>query len=263
MCRDSTTTRRLASRRLRHSVLLAAGVAASLALGCSRHPTEHTPSGTVADTLTNGLPRALVPSLAGWAQAWRYAIPGFGPDSLARGVTSPFKFGYSWAGAGRISDNVRTRALVDVLSPDSTRSLDFDMYLDFDRGDDGKILLLHEPDSAPVLADFRSDTLRQVAFCGTTCFYDGAYWVDNERFALTGATQSGNQNDGPWQAFLEIYDLQTRRMISWVARPVDSGGFGRYRASRDSALIARLERARFKAATPDARSRVGLTDRSQ
>ena len=258
MCRDSTTTRRLASHRLRLTALLAVATAVSLALGCSRHPTERTPSGTVADTLTNGLPRALVPSLAGWTQAWRYAIPGFGPDSLARGATSPFKFGYSWAGAGRISDNVRTRALVDVLSPDSTRSLDFDMYLDLDRG-----VIDREPDSAPVLADFRSDTLWQVAFCGTPCDYDGAYWLDAGRFALTGTAQSGPQADGPRRGFLDVYDLHTRSMRSWTTREVDDLRFPRYRAARDSALIVRLRQARAAAASPDAGSRVGLTDPSQ
>jgi hypothetical protein len=210
----------------------------------------------------NGLPRALVPSLAGWVQAWRCAIPGFEPDSLAPGTPSQFRFGHSWAGAGRISDNVRTRVSVDVLSPDSTHSLDFDMYLAFDRDVDGTILLEREPDSAPVLADFRSDTLWRVAFCGTPCEYDGAFWVDPARFALTGTAQSGPQADGPRRGFLDVYDLRTRQMRSWASREVDDVRFARYGAARDSALVARLERAGFKRSDADADSRVRLRNPS-
>jgi hypothetical protein len=138
--------------------------------------------------------------------------------------------------------------------------LDFDMYLDFDRGDDGTILLEREPDSAPVLADFRSDTLWEVAFCGTPCDFDGAYWVDSGRFALTGTVQSGPQEDGPRHGFLDIYDLRTRKMRSWATREVDDLHFARYGAARDSALVARLDRAGFKHSGRDAESRVRLTE---
>jgi hypothetical protein len=146
---------------------------------------------------------------------------------------------------------------VDVLSPDSTYSLDFDMYLDLGRG-----VLERDVDSAPVLADFRSDTLWQVAFCGTPCNYDGAYWVDAGRFALTGTAQSGPQADGPRQGFLDVYDLRTRYMRRWTTREVDDLRLTRYVAARDSALIARLQQARLKATSTDAGSRVGSTDSS-
>ncbi len=257
MRRDSSTRRALAPHTPRLKAVLAVAAAASITLGCSRHPAERTSHETVGDTLANGLPRALVLRLAGWTQTWRYAIPRFSPDSLARGVTSPFKFGYSWAGAGHINDNVRSRALVDVLSPDSAHSLDFDMYLDLDRG-----VIDREPDSAPVLADFRSDTVWQVAFCGTSCDYDGAYWVDSGRFALTGTAALGPQADGPQHGFLDVYDLSTRLMRRWAIRAVDDARFTQYVAARDSALLARLEKAKHDAANHEASSRVQLTDSS-
>jgi hypothetical protein len=148
-----------------------------------------------------------------------------------------------------------------VLSPDSALSLDFDMYLDIDRDEDGRILLMREPDSAPVLADFKRDTLWQVSFCGTPCFYDGAYWVSNDRFALTGATQTGNFAEGHWSAFLEIYDLRTRWVARWLSAPTEPQGFARYRAAADSALADRLDRAGFgRGPDSTAGARVGLTD---
>ena len=104
---------------------------------------------------------------------------------------------------------------------------------------------MREPDSAPVLADFARDTLWRVSFCGTPCFFDGGYWLDRDRFALTGAMQTGEQADGPWCAFLEVYDLAARRVTRWTAAVVDDQSFARYRAASDSALAERIERAGF------------------
>ena len=42
-----------------------------------------------------------------------------------------------WSGTGGRINSVRTRAVIEVVSPDSARSLDFDSYLDFGRGPDG------------------------------------------------------------------------------------------------------------------------------
>jgi len=227
--------------------------------GCSRGPGQASGPASAADTLANGVPRALVPKLAPWVDVWRHAIPQFDSDSLKHSGMADFTFGYAWAGAGRATDGVRSRALVDVLSPDSARSLDFDMYLDFDSGAGG--LLGREPDSAPVLADFKRDTVWQVAFCGTSCFYDGAYWVDDDRCAVTGATQTGEQADGPWCAFLEVYDLLSHRRAQWLGPKVDAPGLARYQAAADSALAERLERAGLTtSAGSSTGSRVGLTD---
>src|SRR5262249_40353859 len=147
---------------------------------------------SAADTLTNGLPKALIPKLASWVESWREASPGFAAESLARGSPEPFTFGYRWAdSSGAVPTGIRSRALVDVVSPDSTHSIDYDMYLDFLRDESGEIDAGGDVDSAPVFADFASDSLWQVAFCGTPCFFDGAYWVDVGRFVLTGARESG------------------------------------------------------------------------
>lgn len=145
--------------------------------GCSAGDGRAPESPSGADTLANGLPRPLAPKLTDWVRIWRHSIPSFASESLTYVGSAPFDFDYAWPGqAGAPSDNVRARAFIDVLSPDSTRSLDFDMYLEFDRDEDGRIQIARGPDSAPVLADFKNDTLWRAAFCGTPCFYDGAYW---------------------------------------------------------------------------------------
>jgi len=151
---------------------------------------------------------------------------------------------------------------VDVLSPDSTHSLDFDMYLDFDATSGPGGILEREPDSAPILADFARDSLWQVGFCGTPCSYDGAYWVDNTRFALSGSTETGEQADGPRAPFLDVYDLVSHRRRRWLGPEVDAAACARYQAAADSALEARLLHAGLATAgRSSTSSRVGLTDR--
>lgn len=219
-------------------LVLALAIAGS---ACSKR-SSRTPSTVVADTLGNGLPRVLVPQLSSWVQLWRYADPQFGPDSLTRVAARSFTVEYSRGGAGSYVNDIRARAGIKVLSPDSTRALDFDTYLDVGRGPDGAIELMREPDSSPELADFARDSVWRVAFCGTPCFYDGAYWLDRDRFALTGATQTGEQGDGPWCAFLEIYDLATRRLTRWNGPVVDEARRLRFVTASDSALSERIER---------------------
>jgi len=221
-------------------VALLAMLGALAVAGCSRQTNEQTAG---ADTLRNGVPRALEPRLAGWTRIWRHAVPRFRLDSLRRFPSETFHFDYAWRDTAHELDPVRAHALIDVRSPDSSHSLDFDVYLDFERNESGKIVLGREPDSAPVLADLKSDSLWRVAFCGTPCFFDGAYWADDRRFALTGATRTGAGSNGPWAAFLDVYDLRTRTVTRWLASPVDDHAFDRYRSASDAALIERLEDA--------------------
>ena len=214
--------------------------AAQLIVGCSRRASEAT-SGAPSDTLANGLPRPLLPKLGSWVQVWRSAIPAFTPDSLTRSGPAPYKFEYAGPTTAHIPEVIRTRALIDVMSPDSTRSLDFDAYLVFVRGPEGELQIGREPESRPVLADIEADTLWQVEFCGTSCFYDGAYWIDAQTFALTGATRSGEQGTEPWCGFLDVYDMRSRQRTRWLARTVDAQGFERYTAASESTFAARLK----------------------
>src|SRR5258708_15958928 len=194
-------------RHALHTAIVITALALALA-GCSRRADR---AGAVApaDTLANGVPRALLPRLAEWCEVWAHASPGFAPESLVRVSTEPFVLEGGWAGAGRSVDGVRSRARVDVASPDSAYSLDYDMYQDYSTGPDSSVSVEGEPDSSPILADFRRDWVYPLDFCGTGCFHDGAYWVDANRCALTGGAQSGEQADGPMRPVLDVFDLRT------------------------------------------------------
>jgi hypothetical protein len=236
--------------------LLAVAITLGVLPGCARRTDQSGLTNSQADTLANGLPRALLPKLAPWVQAWRNAIPAFAPDSLRHAGPVQFHYESGWAGTGGRINSARTRALIEVVSPDSARSLDFDAYLDFGRGHDGNLLSEREPDSRAVLADFKADSAWVVEFCGTMCDHDGAYWVDAERFVLTGTTQTGEQMDGPRCPFLDIYDLRSRQRTRWSGSTVGDLQYYRHAQAADSALAARLARAGFgQGADSDASSR--------
>lgn len=222
---------------------------ASLVAGCGRRVAEHAPAQAEADTLSNGLPRALVPKLEDWVAVWRHAIPGFTAESLTCVSRGPFQFQSGQAGeAMEYLKRARHKALLLARSPDSTHVLDFDRYLDFDDSEGGHGIQ-REPDSSPALLDLGSDSLWIVDFCGTSCAYDGGSWVDSSRFVLTGCTRSGDQLEGPWQGFLQIYDLRTRQCGNWLSRTVDDEPFALYQAASESALLARITRTSSQAAS--------------
>lgn len=240
----SRSTRRTARGSLAgNAAALLLLVLALASAGCSRRAAERAPGAAGADTLANGLPRALVPELDAWVRVWRASVPGFAPESLARTEPVPFPFESPQPGQGmRWAETVRSRALILVPSPDSAYAVDFDRYLDFD-SEGGSPDFGREPDSAPMFLDFAHDTLWTIAFCGTSCFYDGAYWVDSRRFALTGAAQTGEDYNGPWQPFLDVHDLRTHARTRWLARTVDDEAFARYQRAYDALLRARLREA--------------------
>jgi hypothetical protein len=223
------------------AVLVCLG-AGSMSAGCSREALLPRVAGT-PDSLASGVPAALVPKLTDWVQVWRAAIPDFVLDSLRLADSSAsFELRYFGPGSSWPSGAVRDRAGIRVVSPDSARAVDFDIYLELYRDAGGGFDYGREPDSAPVLANFVSDSLWQVAFCGTPCFFDGATWLDADRFVLTGAMRSGAMADGPWCGFLDIYDLKLQRMSSWRTDVVNDGAFGRYVAAWGSMMTARLQR---------------------
>ena len=224
---------------------LAIGLGVALLLvGCGR---EHPREGSVADTLANGLPCRLACPLEPWLASWRRELPGLGLDSLVRGGEQRYAPYFAGKGAGWPDSSIRTRAGIIVVSPDSMRALDVDMYMDFDVGPGGRVLVMHEPDSTPLLFDFARDTVWHVEFCGTCCGYEAACWLDSTRFALAGGTEGGAVGDAPWRAFVDVYDLRARRCWRWVSRPVPREAFGRHTEFSDSLLGVRLVRAGFTA----------------
>lgn len=232
-----------------------AGLAVMLAVlaiaglqGCGSRTTPPAATRAEADTLANGLPRVALPVLAEWSARWRESVPTFAPESLVSEESGLTAMQPSGTGTDlRHVADVRERAGIVTLSPDSTHALDFDRYVDIDP-ESGS--LERDVDSSPMLWDYAGDTLWTVAFCGTSCAYDGGAWLDANRFVLTGTTQSGPNYDGPAQPFLDLYDLAGRTTRRWLGAPVTEDALRRFGQACEASLSARVARSLANADSP-------------
>ena len=124
-----------------------------------------------------------------------------------------------------------------VYSPDSTRAIDPDRYLELSR-DGGRVDLEREPDSKALLIDLRTRSVATLEFCGTLCAFDGAFWIDSLRFALTGAVVVNDSTNASCGR-VRLYDLNagtvTEYRLPTLADPV---ALARFRVALDSAQIA-------------------------
>jgi hypothetical protein len=188
--------------------------------------------GLLADTLGNGLPRDIAAKLRPVVRLWRYGLRGFALDSLARGAGSVVNLGFEWG--GKDARDIGDRNL-DVWSPDSTRWLNHDFYIEAGE-EGGSIEFGGDVDSAPVLGDVKRDSVGRLDFCGTPCAFDGAWWIDDSRFVLIGNIEADLDTTGNREFFLDLYDLNAMRSTRWLGRPLSEGQFARYLAACDSSL---------------------------
>jgi len=84
----------------------------------------------------------------------------------------------------------------------------------------------------------RSSTSRRAARPGSrTGDCDGAFWLANERFAITG-TSAGGDTTGARYAFVRVFDLNAGTVVEYQTAPAESLAFKAFRAARDSAWTA-------------------------
>ncbi|HTM57656.1 MAG TPA: hypothetical protein VL123_04500 [Candidatus Udaeobacter sp.] len=180
----------------------------------------------------------MAPRLGEWLALWRRALPGVGVDSLRRVASGPFTLN----DIHHIDlDDREERACLRVFgvdSPDSTRVVNPDANLVVTRSDTG-VSIASGPESKPVLVDLKT---RSIATLATEGRYDGAFWLDPLRFALTGSLVV-NDSTGARCGRVLLYDLNAGTMteyrlppladaVAWrpVATAVDSALTVRYRA---------------------------------
>lgn len=185
-----------------------------------------------ADTLANGIPRDVAAKLGPVARLWRYGLPWFMADSLVRGAASLVNPIFEWG--GKDAHDIGERNL-DVWSPDSTRWLNHDSFIEAGE-EGGSVEFGGDVDSAPVLGDVKRDSVARLDFCGTPCAFDGAWWIDNSRFVLIGNIEADLDATGNREFFLDLYDLNAMRSSRWLGRPLSEAQFRRYFAACDSSL---------------------------
>ena len=185
------------------------------------------------DLSTDSLLMAMRPRLQAWAQRWAAVLPGFTLDSLYRSRSEPFRPAYS---RKLTSEDLRRARFFGETSADSTRIVEADSYRLFV---DGAPELWGEPDSAPALADLRADSLWILATVGTTGGFEDAFWIDSNRFVITGY---GERQFEPWQGGGELwaYDLARGTLTRYSTPDVDKATYDRYVAAAKAALRARF-----------------------
>jgi len=185
-----------------------------------------------ADTLANGLPRDVAVKLRPVARLWRYGLPRFAVDSLVSGGASAVRADFEWG--GKDARDIGDRGL-DVWSPDSARWLNHDYFIEAG-AEGGSVEFGGDVDSAPVLGDVKRDSVGRLDFRGTSCAFDGAWWIDNSRFVLIGNTEADLDTTGNREFSLDLYDLHAMRRSRWLGRPLGDAQFARYHAACDSSL---------------------------
>ncbi len=211
----------------RRKVAIAAlALLAALAAGYWRFGGER--PGT--DPLVRARP-AVEEGLGEWFQWWRTFTPGLdlklfrktrsGPlnrvqDYYERSYDPskppPFK--------GWTAEDEALRRPLYIYSPDRTKFIDPDIYLDLAK-EDSQIEAGWDVDSAVALGDLSRRVWITLLFCGTPCGFDDALWINNDTVAIAGWSETGfpkcgdQYNPCPIAPILWLYELSTGLMTEY------------------------------------------------
>ena len=113
-----------------------------------------------------------------WAEVWQEYLPGFSPHNLVEGDTNPIHIQFSGS--------------VDDYGPDPSWQEDYDYPIFIFGPSDTKFLYVSpegEPDSDVAIINLKDNSYKKVLGCGTPCNYDGAVWLDDNKFVVTGHSE--------------------------------------------------------------------------
>jgi len=216
-------------------------LAVILVAGCSGKATERRTPLATADTLGNGIPRAIVPALSPWIAMWQSAIRGFDVDSLKSGGRRPALGDGYVQPAGNLNpqapEESATFEVLSAVSPGGRYKLVFDWYQEIDE-DAGGINIGGEPDSAPLLIDLRLERSNQFETSGTMGGYHWGCWIDSTRFALAGWAEEGASGDTLY-GILGIYSLADSTETRYFTRAVSKDSYDDYYAAWRAWVIGR------------------------
>jgi len=190
---------------------------------------------------TDPIMNAAAPRLRRWERTWQAVLPEFKLDSLYRVGTASALHGYVGPLSAYYPPDDEHAATYDVLgaaSPDGRYKLVFDWDQYVSEGEDGKISIGGEPDSAPLLLDMKSGTANIFESCGTPCGFLWGTWLSPTRFALAGWQDADDY--GQWvQGRLAIYSIPDSSQTTYATRIISGEEFMRYRARWEASVAAR------------------------
>jgi len=197
------------------------------------------PPAFAADTLL----AELAPHLEPWIAMWRFAdrsatIGSFHPESDV-----PFTLHDIHRYDMHSPEEARRRRLFVIYAPDSTRFVDPDTRFDVAL-DDRTVAITRGPDSSPALVDLktRSTSGLETSWHAGDC--DGAFWLGNERFAITG-TSPGLATDGSRYGFVRVFDLDAGTVVEYQTDAAPPQALRLFLAARDSIRTAKFRKVLY------------------
>jgi hypothetical protein len=210
-------------------------IALLLACGCSARGTHSPAAGAAApDTLL----AALTPKLADWIALWQQATPSMKAESLAIASSGALTMTDIHRFNARGHDESRRLSWFAVWAPDSTRAVDSDTCVDFDPASN----VFHRGPprlSCAALVDLKVNSIATLDTVSATGDFDGALWLDEERFAITGTTTDGDSS-GAGRGLVRLYDMGAGTVTEYRLPRVIAPVFEKYRTLREITRMARL-----------------------
>jgi len=221
-------------RREFHRVWLALALGA--AAGCSKPGATPAARETTPPAARDTLLDALGPHLSTAIALWQYVDRGASIQSFHRASEEPFTLHDIHRYDLMRWEEARRRRLFAIWSPDSTRFIDPDTKFNATM-DERTVELTRGEKSAPALVDLKTRSTSGLETSWRTGDCDGAFWLANERFAITG-TSAGGDTTGARYAFVRVFDLNAGTVVEYQTAPAESLAFKAFRAARDSAWTA-------------------------
>jgi hypothetical protein len=143
-----------------------------------------------------------------WLKDWQLIWPEIKPEDFRKTKTDALKATILAADQDQLNA-IPNFEQGKVLSPDNKKYLSYIFYWG-------------EPDSNVIIFN-REDTskIEQIAFCGTLCTFEGAFWLDNNRVAVTEISEATNQEcteSCPETLLINVFDFNLSEVATYEAK---------------------------------------------
>lgn len=197
---------------------------ALLIISCTTiHPTKVQEVDSEKGALAVQVPlTSLANDLTDWAAAWQEFIPGFEPSQMQKIQSGPI--------TPDISDPLELHENILDLQEE------FPYSILFPSPNFMKVVFVSpsgSPDSAVAILSPEENLYERVLFCGTPCAFDGAVWIDDEKFVVTGYYEihpdqmNGCMGDELCTVVptLHVFDLNKNSVTEYYGPEVESDVF--------------------------------------
>jgi len=179
-----------------------------------------------------------------WVESWRGKVPSFAVSTFTLVREGPYTPEYTVAFSPSDDEDLRERLY--LCSSGRSRCIDPYVLTSFKRTDDG-IEPMSDVDQGIALIDMKKKTWTRLLFCGPSCGFQDAAWLDAETIAVVGFETHDREEpcteDKPCltSATATIIDLRRGRILAFEGPETpDPVHADEYLARRLSALGLRV-----------------------